>query len=375
MGIHSRIKSAYLSLGHAVSNNRFSDYKWLLEQEVNTWSNWVPQPLHERTQLWQHGFTSPCGKLYDFDTHDPSSYLSELQRYRFYKSLNGNFRYQIDDKLTQHWMLSDHPDYRPQAFGFLDRGYVHGLAGTTFDGYPTPVAEWIPEVLQRRSKLVLKELRGQGGKQVHVCEFDDGYYLDSERQSEEDLTDSVAGLNGYIVTEYVHQHDYADALYPRSANTVRLLTIWDEEGGELLTPMAIHRIGTEKSSPVDNWSSGGLSAEIDLDTGHLAQAAQFPFSGEVSWYSTHPDTGSRIEGASVPNWNEVRSTIEQLALKNTHIPALGWDVIVNRVGEPVVIEANTGTDIDLLQVHRPLLTDSQVSRLVARHLPGVEPTD
>ncbi|MFB6130103.1 MAG: hypothetical protein ABEJ28_04685 [Salinigranum sp.] len=37
-----------------------------------------------------------------------------------------------------------------------------------------------------------------------------------------------------------------------------------------------------------------------------------------------------------------------------------------------MIEANTGTDVDLLQVHRPLLADPRVARIASRHLPEVD---
>lgn len=372
MGLHRAVKSAYLSLGDLVSDNRFHDYKWFLEQEVNTWSHWVELPLLRRLWLWRGGFTSPCGTLYDFDARGQGSYLSELQRYRLYRAINGHHRYLIDDKLSQHWMMAADPEHRPTAYGFIDHGHVHGVAGTELDGDTVPVSDWLPSAVRRESSLVLKQLRGMGGKQVLICEYDDGYRLDGESVTEETLCDEISALTGYLVTEYIHQHAYADDLYPNAANTIRLLTLWDLPHKELVTPIAIHRIGTERSRPVDNWSVGGLSAEIDLETGTLGQAAQFPYSGEVPWYSSHPDTGAQIEGASVPHWSTIRSTIDRIARNNTNIPAIGWDVLLDESGKPIVIEANTGTDIDLLQVHRPLLEDPRVARIAARHLRGVD---
>ncbi|MFB6130102.1 MAG: sugar-transfer associated ATP-grasp domain-containing protein [Salinigranum sp.] len=331
MGVHGTVKSSYLALNRAVSNNPLLDHKWFAEQEVNTWSHPVSLPLSRRLWLWRRGFTSPCGTLYDFETYGPEAYLSERQRYRLYNAMNGPHRYLIDDKLSQHWMLSDYPENRPTAYGFVDRGRVHGVAGTEFDGGATPVSEWLPGALRDHSRLVLKQLRGMGGKQVLVAAYDDGdgYTLDGDPVTEAELCAEAARLSGYLVTAYVDQHAYADALYPEAANTVRLLTLWDEVAEELHTPIAIHRIGTARSSPVDNWSVGGLSAEIDLETGELGRAAQYPFTGEVSRYGRHPDTGAQIEGASVPHLEAVRSTVERIARENTNIPAIGWDVIVD----------------------------------------------
>lgn len=372
MGIHGAVKSSYLALARAASDNRLFDHKTFLEQEVDSWKHWVSLPPGRRLWLWRHGFTSPCWKLYDFDAHGPAAYLGERQRIRLYRRLNGNHRYLLDDKLSQYWMMADYPEHRPEAYGFLDRGRVHGVAGTTFDGDPTPVSEWLPGTVREHGKVVLKQVRGLGGSEVLVCEYDDGFVLDGEAVTEAEMCETLADRSGYVATEYVRQHGYADDLYPHAANTVRLLTVWDDEAGDLHTPIAIHRIGTERSRPIDNWSAGGLSAEIGLETGELGRATRKPLDGDLQWYAEHPDTGAAIEGTRVPRWEAIRETVERIARANTNIPLLGWDVLLDESGRPIVIEANTGTDVDLLQVHRPLLADPRFARVAARHLPGVE---
>lgn len=373
MGVHAAVKSAYLQVGKALRHNRLGDYKWFAEQEVNTWKHWVDMPLRDRLWLWRHGFPSPFGKLYDLETHGPDAFLSELQRYRFYRSINGGHRYLVDDKLSQHWMLSEHPENRPTAFGVLDRGRFHGISDTELAGGPGAISDVVPSLLREEGRLVVKQLRGKGGSEVRICAYDDGFRLDDEPTTEAALCDTLAGLEGYLVTEHVAQHDYAERLYPHSPNTIRLLTIWDDEAGELLTPFAAQRIGTERSRPIDNFSAGGLSAEIDLETGEIGTGAQFPFDGEVHRYSRHPDTDAPIEGERVPEWDRVRTTVEEIALEHTNVPAIGWDVILDRSGHPVIIEANTGTGFDMLQVHRPLLLDPRIARIAARHLDDVDP--
>ena len=372
MGVHGSIKSSYVMLKEVFSNNRLRDYMWFLEQELNTWKHWVSLPLRQRLWLWEHGFTSPAGKLYDFDAFGPEAYLSDLQRLRLFRSINGNHRYLLDDKLSQYWMLADFPENRPAAFGLVDRGYVHGIAGTTFDGGPVPVSDWLPTALQRHSKLVLKQLRGMAGTQVLVCEYDDGFVLDGTRVSEETLCREVARCSNYLVSEYVDQHAYANELYPHAPNTIRLLTVWDDDSGTLLHPAAVQRIGTDRSRPIDNFSRGGLTAAIDLETGTLGPAVQKPFSGHAPVYDRHPDTGSRIAGTSIPHWHEIRTTVDRIARQNTNIPLIGWDVLLDDSGTPIVIEANTGTDVDLLQVHQPLLENPNVAAVVSKHLRDVD---
>lgn len=370
MSVHDTAKSLYLSMGNVASENRVLDAKWFAEQEVNTWSDWMEMPLRRRVWLWRQGFLSANGRLYDFETHDPELFLSHLQMYRLYKRANGNHRYLLDDKLSQHWMLSDHSENRPSAFGLLDDGYVHGLANTEFQGSAVPLETWLPEKLRAESALVLKQLRGEGGNEVIICSHDeDGFTIDEERVEKAELCTRLSSLSSYLVTEYIDQHAYANDLYPHSPNTVRVLTVWDDVAGELYLAGACQRIGTDRSRPVDNFGAGGLSAAVDIDTGVLGQAVQYPFSGTVQWFDTHPDTGTPIEGASVKHWDRIRDTVEQVACDNTNIPIIGWDVLLSTSGEPIIIEGNTGTHLDLLQAHGPLLADENVARVISRYLP------
>jgi hypothetical protein len=120
------------------------------------------------------------------------------------------------------------------------------------------------------------------------------------------------------------------------------------------------------SAPIDNWSAGGLSTEVDLTDGTLGKGARYPFSGTVQWYSSHPDTGAQIEGQSIPHWEAIQDGVLKLAEQYSHLPYLGWDVVPTENGFKI-IEANDCTDVDLLQVHRPLLAEKQTREFLAQH--------
>jgi len=82
---------------------------------------------------------------------------------------------------------------------------------------------------------VLKWFSGGGGNNVHFLERVDGEYrFDGEWTSESDLVvETLAGLEDYLVCEFVQQADYADdELFPETANTLRVLTMYDERAGE-----------------------------------------------------------------------------------------------------------------------------------------------
>lgn len=117
------------------------------------------------------------------------------------------------------------------------------------------------------------------GKGFFVCSWVDGtYHLDGEPKTHAEFESFVAELDGYLTCEYIEQAAYADELFPDASNTLRVLTMWDEREEEAFVPFAIHRTGSRRSAPVDNVSKGGLTAEIDLETGELGQGAQPPYA-------------------------------------------------------------------------------------------------
>ena len=119
----------------------------------------------------------------------------------------------------------------------------------------------------------------------------------------------------------------------------------------------------DNSPTLDNWSRGGLSAEVNRDTGRLSSGARWSSSaGDVRWYETHPDTGARIEGVKVPYWPAVRETIVGMVRDFPFLPRTGWDVVVTGDNEFVVLEINAHPGIKTLQVHRSQLRDPRVRR-------------
>jgi len=70
-------------------------------------------------------------------------------------------------------------------------------------------------------------------------------------------------------------------------------------------------------------------------------AAEYPHDGIVDWHESHPETGARIEGTAIPGWAETRDRLLEIAETLSHIPYIGWDLIVTDEGGFQVIEANS----------------------------------
>lgn len=344
-------------------------------------------PPRRRLWLYRRGFLSASGVLYDFESNDPDDYLTDYQRFVATKRINGHWNALIDDKLAFHWALGEFPAHRPVVYGLLADGRFHAFDSGTgraalADGgrgleRPSDAAtrepterpiDWVDDALSRGDRLVLKWFRGGGGTNVHFLERADGEYLfDGVPTVTSVLGEMLADLEDYLVCEYVEQADYAEDLFADAANTIRVLTMYDHLVDEAFVPMAIHRIGTRDSAPVDNFSNGGLSAPIDAETGRLGTAAEYPHDGTVGWHETHPETGAKIDGTVIPGWEAIRDGVLEIAETFSYAPYVGWDLVVTGEGEFRIIEANSYPGVASLQVHRPLLTDARTRRFYQDH--------
>jgi hypothetical protein len=335
----------------------------------------MPLTMDQRLSLWRHGYTSRSGVL--FGLLD-GGYEDCLSDYRF--ELMGERRDQWRDvarnKLAMHLLSGAFADRLPALYGVLLDGELrrYGPSMSTppggFEG-STDVVETLDACLRAEDALVLKPVYGYSGKGVTVCRpapGGDGYDVDGERLTRGEFVERVAELDDYLVCGYVDQADYAATLFPDSVNTLRIVTLWDPGTDEPFVSAAVQRIGTDETAPVDNWSQGGLSAEVRPD-GTLSSATQWSeATNETLRHATHPDTGVRIEGTAVPNWPAIRDRVLELVEAVPYLPRIGWDVVVtDEAGGFVVLELNAHPGIETIQSHRPLLRDPRVRRFYEHH--------
>jgi len=225
---------------------------------------------------------------------------------------------------------------------------------------PTPDAAGLFAAARTHGGLVLKPRSAFGGKGVFILAPEDGQFrLNRESVQPAGLEERIRGLDTYIVTPKVRQAQYAAALFAKTANTIRLVTMVEPVDGDVIIAEAVHRIGAESSFPVDNYGPGGLYSFIDIESGRLSSAVR----NDGRRYAKHPDSGAPIEGVVIPRWHELLDSVKRLARALDFVPYIGWDLARTDNGF-FVIEGNY--DAQLHQRFRPLLTDERV-RACYRH--------
>ncbi len=326
-------------------------------------------PLGRRLWLWRHGFLSQADVLYGDEGITKENYHRYLSSYQrdLTRRINGRWGEALENKLLFHHLLDGFPERRSTVHAHLMDGRYTPVdsEGTVTSG--ADAADRVVALLDENEKLVLKPTYGTIGKRILICEgTDEGYRVNGEEHSREEFATLIPDLDDYLVSEFVEQAPYASALYPDSPNTLRVLTMVDPDSGEPFVAAVAHRIGTERSAPLDNWSRGGLSADIGA-SGDLGSAVQYPYDGHRERHTSHPDTGVPIAGVEIPGWPAIREGILDIAASCSQIPYVGWDLVVTGEGEFTVIEGNNCSGVRVFQVHQPLLDDSRVRRFYEHH--------
>lgn len=331
----------------------------------------VRVPPLRRVRFVSCGFLSQASVIYDLKTYPLSDYVSDFARIQMGRANSAkNSRAAYSAALNNKIFFSSvfqHYLRVPHCLAFIEHGKIHGLLPewrTELRG-----VEAVLEMCKRAgAPLVFKPVAGAKGQEIFFLSIENGeVLLNGEATTEPDIHNRIKNLDEFIICEFLQQGEFASRLHPHTTNTMRMLTLIDPDNDEPFMPMAIQRIGTSASMPVDNWSAGGLSAEIDLDTGELGPGASCP-SGRAAmrWHDTHPDTGAALRGQVIPGWREVRDDLLTIAQMLPFYKCIAWDIVIMEDGIGA-IEANSTTDVDLLQIHRPLLRDERVRRFFTHH--------
>lgn len=285
------------------------------------------------------GYLADQYVLYDLKNNSKSEYLSEFDWYRS-RYINEPFDFAFNNKVVCSEMLKGYIR-TPENYFIKNKGVFH-------DFTTGPVEkDAIYSRLTEEGRLFMKPFALGKGNGIHLLEYSDGEIsVDGVKTSGEDFYGFLDRNQDYIICEYMKQHRYAEKLYDRTVNTIRLITLRDTETHRFKIFFAVQRIGRRETIPVDNGSKGGLVARIDLDTGTLSEAKCLH---DLNEYAVHPDSGNEIRGVKVPRWEQVQEEILDVCGKIPYMDFIAWDLLVTEEGI-CMIEANTSSGVNILQL-------------------------
>lgn len=132
----------------------------------------------------------------------------------------------------------------------------------------------------------------------------------------------------------IRQHEFFEALSPQATATVRITTA-REMDGSIDVRAAYLRVGRKSDDVV--LSANAIKVPLDHNTGALAGIGYLP-----KWRrtETHPDTGFRFTGSSVPYFGDATALCRSLHERCPHMSCVGWDVCSEQDGQVKLMEWN-----------------------------------
>jgi hypothetical protein len=314
-------------------------------------------PLLKRMALLRRGFFSEAHEIYDFKSYGYQAFLTDWQRLQTRK-INGAFGLFLDDKILFEKVFGHHFSV-PKNVCLMDRGGFYPLESDHSVKSLSALLDYISDI----NGLVLKPLRGGGGHGIIFLKHEDKTFIvNGEKKDPRPLLEKILReKTPYLATDFIVQGSFASSLYSGTVNTLRIVTMLDPDNGKAFIPSTVQRIGTKASEPTDNCELGGLSVHVDPETGELGEGVVHPRGKGLMWMQHHPDTKERFTGRKIPNWDKMVEKIFRTAEAHPYLPYVGWDIVLGKQGFSV-IEGNSYTGVDLLQVHKPFLTDPRIRR-------------
>lgn len=195
----------------------------------------------------------------------------------------------------------------------------------------------ITEYLAKKgNKLFFKPTGNCGGAGILVLKRNKEFYvLNGQPISSLDCLNSALLANElYIVEENIIQSDQFMSINSSSVNTIR--TIVQQEGNKMVIKTCILRMG-RNGKEVDNSAQGGISINIDVNTGAFAERATAEHGGEN--ITLHPDSGFKFLGTKVDNWGTIKKQIEEIANKLIDFHDVALDIALTPNGA-ILVEFN-----------------------------------
>lgn len=190
-------------------------------------------------------------------------------------------------------------------------------------------------MLENPSGIIVKPLDGMEGQGVYKLTWENN---NSIEESYKKIQSSRS-----IVEECLVQHPLMN-FGNKSVNTIRVITVWDNDNKEPRIIKTILRAGVG-TAVVDNFHQGGCAYEVDIPTGYICSKG---ISVNNDGIIVHPGTDICMLGYKVPNWEYVVAGCLEAQSMLPQCRYISWDVAITNDGIEL-IEGNHNGDYDMLE--------------------------
>lgn len=289
--------------------------------------------------------------LYNLNKKNFKDYITYKES--FIPRNKNSFKEISDNKYVFSKIFSEYVEC-PQNYALIRRGKFYALQESisSFEEFSV----WMKTKVHQ---CICKIYNGADGYHIYSLEFrNHDFFLNDETIEESELKNFLSKLDNYLIQSRLTQSAFANRLYPKTINTVRIVSAFDKEKKSHRIVAAVQRIGCQKSYPVDNFNQNGLVAEVDIVSGKYGRVATLgkkDAQGNQIYFDTHPDTGFKITGLQIPHWKEICEKIVLITEKIPFFDFVAWDVVLSDNSDfCALIETNMKTSIDIFQLFGPM---------------------
>lgn len=336
---------------------------------------WEEETLNYLTDLYKNFWkelSTECMKCFRIDSHELfSNNVKELKKWQEQKIYNYWKKYVDDFDIAYHKYYIDRTSTFDVRFipddifvGYIDgylnnreiepgvadknyfdiylkgfklpKTYVHLINGVFEDDKYTIISKnKAIDILSKQKNITIKpSMASYGGKNItfltNPTKKDIKNFLDNNE------------CNNLIFQETIVQSNETAKLHPNSLNTIRIMTLLINNEIKILP--AAFRIGVGESK-VDNASFGGIYCKINSN----GTLSNFAYNALGKRYDWHPD-GGKFNEVKIPHMAKIKKVVSLAAQRFPHFRLIGWDIALNSMNEPVIIEANlTMSGLDVIE--------------------------
>ena len=197
------------------------------------------------------------------------------------------------------------------------------------------------DFIKKHEEFVAKPLGGGGSVGVHmtyVNEWDDEKKLFDNLLAEGRECDVQQRLLGnstsaMVLEEVIVQDDSMAAFHPASVNNLRITSVRDGNDVRLFAPF--FRCGAGGAF-IASVSTGGINVAVDPETGEFISDG---YTSKLDIYKEHPDSGIHFKGFLLPQYEEAKLMVIDMAKCFDTLGYIGWDLAYSKKGWDI-IEAN-----------------------------------
>ena len=140
-------------------------------------------------------------------------------------------------------------------------------------------------------------------------------------------------LGNGLFQSYINQHDFFSEFTNKSVATLRITTTFYNDKVEIRSSYL--RLGIKNDTHIQ--SSSAIKVIVDPLTGQLNDIGH-----TATWrrIESHPDNKIFFSGKHIPSYQKCVDLVKNLHRKVPYVRSIGWDVIIDNLGEVKVMEWN-----------------------------------